>query len=44
MHSVCQEPLKLDEFICLLHSRPCDVTDAQMYIEMTTLKRYTVQL
>ena len=43
MHSVCQVPLKLDKFICLLHLRPCDVTIAHMYIAMTMLKRYIVQ-
>ena len=35
MHSVCQVPLKLDEFICLLHCRLCNVTTAHMYITMT---------
>ena len=39
MQSVCQVPLKLDEFICLLHRRPCDVTIAHMYIAMTVLER-----
>ena len=40
---VCQVPLKLDEFICLLHSRPCDLTIAHMYIVMTMPKRYIAQ-
>ena len=44
MLSVCQVPLKLDEFICLLHLRPCDVTIAHMYIAMTMLKRYIAAL
>ena len=38
MHSVCtQVPLKLDEFICLLHRRPCDVTVACKYITYITV-------
>ena len=44
MHSVCQVPLKLDEFICLLHCRPCNVTVAHMYIAMTMLKWYVVEI
>ena len=44
MHSVCHLPLKLDEFICLLHRRPCDVTIAHTSIKTTMLKRYVVQL
>ena len=43
MHSVCQVILKLDEFICVLHHRPCDVTIAHTYIVMVMLKRYIVQ-
>ena len=35
---------KLDEFICLLHRRPCDVTIAYMYIATMMLKRNIVQL
>ena len=33
MHSVCQVPLKLDEFICLLHLRLCDVTIAHVHCD-----------
>ena len=43
MHSVCQVPLKLDEFICILHRRLCDMTIAHMYTAMAMLKRYIVQ-
>ena len=42
-HCVCQVPLKLDEFICVLHRRLCDLTIAHMYIVMATLKRHIVQ-
>ena len=44
MHSVCQVPLKLDEFVRLLHDRPCVVTVAYTYIAVTVLKLYIVQL
>ena len=44
MHSVCQIPLKLDEFICLTHCRLCNVTIAHTSIAMTMRKRYIVQL
>ena len=43
MHSESQVPLKLDEFICLLHCRLwCDYW--HMYIAMTMLKQYILQL
>ena len=43
-HTVCQVPLKLDELICLLHRRPCHVTIVHMYIAITMLKGYIVEL
>ena len=43
MQSVCQVPLKLDEFICVLHCRLCDVTIAHTYITPVMLKRDIVQ-
>ena len=36
--------LKLDEFICVLHRRLCDVTIAHAYIVMAMHKGYIVQL
>ena len=38
MHNVCHVPLKLDELICLLHRRPCNVTIVYTYIAMAMLK------
>ena len=44
MHNVCQVPLKVDVFVCLLHRRRCDVTTAHRYVVLTMLRRYILQL
>lgn len=38
LHSVCQVPLKLDELLCVLHRRRCNVTFAHTCIAMAMLK------